>query len=101
VVRARPLEELLKVVRLALGGHLLALSLGSGHERVITPLLVLLLLRVVGGAFTGVVVPLCLALGPVKNCFDRLLARGMVVVMSWSSLVVLGRLCPSLWTRDS
>jgi len=40
------------------------------------PLLVLLV-GVVGGAFTGVLVPLHLALGAVKNCSDRLLTRGM------------------------
>ena len=28
-------------------------------------------------AFVGVLVPLCLALRAVKNCLDRLLARGM------------------------
>jgi hypothetical protein len=37
----------------------------------------LLLLRAVGGAFTGVLIPLGLALDMVKNRSDRLLARGM------------------------
>ena len=41
------------------------------------PLLVLLLVGAVGGTFAGVLVPLCLALGVVKNCPDRLLARGV------------------------
>ena len=37
----------------------------------------LLLVGAVRGAFAGILVPLCLALGAVKNCPDRLLARGM------------------------
>jgi hypothetical protein len=41
------------------------------------PLLVPLLLGVVGGVFTGILVPPYLALGAVKNRFDRLLARGV------------------------
>ena len=41
------------------------------------PLLVLLLARMVGGAFAGVLVPLSLAFEVVKNRPDRLLARGM------------------------
>ena len=40
-------------------------------------LLVLLVVRAVRGAFTGILVPLCLALGAVKNCPDRLLALGV------------------------
>jgi hypothetical protein len=43
IVWARSLEHLLKVVRGALGGRLLALALSSGHERVTRPWLVLLL----------------------------------------------------------
>ena len=53
------------------------LVVGSGHERALMPLLVLLLVRAVGGAFASVLVPLCLALGVVKNRADRLLARGV------------------------
>jgi len=30
-----------------------------------------------GGAFVSVLIPLCLALGAVKNCPDRLLSQGM------------------------
>ena len=41
------------------------------------PLLVLLFVGTVGGAIAGVLVPLCLALRAVKNCPDRLLARGV------------------------
>ena len=40
------------------------------------PLLVLLLVGAVGGAFAGVLVPFCLALGAVENRPDHL-ARGM------------------------
>ena len=39
-------------------------------------MLVLLLAGTVGGAFTGVLVSLCLAFEAVENCPDRLLARG-------------------------
>ena len=41
------------------------------------PLLVLLLDGTIGGAFTGVLVPLCLAFEAFKNRPDRLLARGV------------------------
>ena len=51
---------------------------GSSHERDLAPLLVLLLVGAVGGAFADVLVPLCLALGTIENHSDRLLARGMV-----------------------
>ena len=50
---------------------------GSVHEQVLTLLLVLLLIGVVGGAFVGVVVPLCLAFEAVEDRSDLLLARGM------------------------
>ena len=53
------------------------LAVGSGHEQALMPLLVLLLVGAVGGAFTGVLVPLCLALGAVEDSSDRLFARGM------------------------
>ena len=49
----------------------------SGHEQALTPLLVLLLVGAVGGAFTGILVRLCLAFGAVENRPDRLLARGV------------------------
>ena len=48
----------------------------SGHERALMPLLVLLLVGAVGGAFADVLVPLCLALRAVENRPDRLLTRG-------------------------
>ena len=41
------------------------------------PLLVLLFIRMVQGAFAGVLVPLCLAFEAVENRPYRLLARGM------------------------
>ena len=59
-----------------LGRLLTPLAVGSGHERALAPLLVLLLVGAARGAFIGVPVLLCLALGVVKNRFDRLLARG-------------------------
>ena len=59
------------------GGLLTPLVVDSSHERALVPLLVLLLVVAVGGAFVGVLIPLCLALGAVKNCPDHLLARGV------------------------
>ena len=56
-----PLEQLLKVIRGALRGLLTPPAIGGGHERALTPLLVLLLDGMVGGAFAGVLVPLRLA----------------------------------------
>ena len=53
------------------------LAVNSGHDRALAPLLVLLLVGAVGGAFAGILVPLCLALGAVKNRPDCLLARGV------------------------
>ena len=50
---------------------------GSDHERALVPLLVLLLTRTVGGTFTGVLIPFCLALEAVEDRSDRLLARGV------------------------
>ena len=60
-----------------LDGLLTPLAVCGGHERALALLLVLLFVGTVGGAFTGVLVPLCLALGAIKNCPDLLLARGM------------------------
>ena len=53
------------------------LAVGDSHERALVSLLILLLARAVGGAFTGVLVPLCLALEAVEDHPDCLLARGM------------------------
>ena len=77
MVRAWPFEQLLEVVWGTLGGLLIPLAVGSGHDRALVPLLVLLLVGAVGGTFIGVLIPLCLAFGVVKNCPNCLLARGM------------------------
>ena len=53
------------------------LAIGGNHEQALMPLLILLLARMVGGAFTDVLVPLCLALEAIEDRSDRLLARGM------------------------
>ena len=76
MVRTWPFEKLLEVVWGTLGGLLTPLAVGSGHERALMVLLVLLV-GAVGGTFTGVLVPLRVALGAIKNRSDRLLARGM------------------------
>ena len=49
----------------------------GGHERALTPLLVLPLDGTVGGAFAGVLIPLHLALKAVEDRSDCLLARGV------------------------
>ena len=59
-----------------LGGLLTPLAIGSGHERALAPLPVLLV-GAVGGAFAGVLIPLHFSLGMVKNCSNHLLTRGM------------------------
>ena len=50
---------------------------GSGHEQALTPLLILLLGRTMGGAFAGVLVLPRLALEAVEDRFDRFFTRGM------------------------
>ena len=77
MVRAWPFKQLLEVVRGTLGGLPTPLAVGSGHERALALLLVLLHVGAVGGAFAGVLIPLCLALGAVEDRSDRLLAQGM------------------------
>jgi hypothetical protein len=64
-------------------------------------LLIPVLLGAVGGTSVGVLIPLRLASGVVKNCSDRSSPEAWLVAMSRSSLVVLGRLCLSLWTSNS
>ena len=59
------------------GGLPAPLPVGGGHERALAPLLVLLLVGTVGGAFAGVHIPLHLAFEAVKNCPNCLLARGV------------------------
>ena len=51
---------------------------GSGHERALTLLLVLLLDGAVRGGFHGVLILLCLAFEAVKDRSGHFLARGMV-----------------------
>ena len=65
------------MIQSALRGHPTTPAVTGGHERALVPLLVLLLIGVVGGAFADVLVLLCLALGVVKNRPDRLLVRGV------------------------
>ena len=77
MVLAWPFEQLLKVVQGTLGGLSTPLTVGSSHERALVPLLVLLLVGMVGGAFISILIPLRLALGAVKNCPDHLLFRGV------------------------
>ena len=48
-------------------------SLSGGHERAPALFSVLLPIRTVGGAFVGVLVPLPLAFGEIKNCSNHLL----------------------------
>ena len=72
-----PFEQLLEVVWGTLSWLSTPLVVNSGHERALAPLLVLLRVGAVGGAFAGILVLLCLALGAVENCPDRLLAQGM------------------------
>ena len=67
MVRASPFEQLLEVDWGTLDGLLTPIAVGSGHERALMPLLVLLLVGVVGGAFVDVLVPLCLAFEAVEK----------------------------------
>ena len=77
MVRACPFEQLLEVVRGTLDRLLTPFAVGGGHERALTPLLVLLLDGTVGGAFTGVLIPFHLAVEVVENRPNHLLARGV------------------------
>ena len=77
MVREWFFEQLLKVVWGTLGRLLTPLAVGSGHERALMTLLVLLFVGVIGGTSASVLVPLCLVLGAVENRPDRLLARGV------------------------
>ena len=76
MVRASPFEQLLKVEWHTLSGLLTPLVVGSSHERALASLLVLLV-GAVGDAIVGVLIPLCLALGAVKNHLGHLLTRGV------------------------
>ena len=75
MVWAWPLEHFFKVVWSALRGLPATLAVGSGHERVIAPLLLILSFGgIVGDAFAGALVPPRLAVGTVEDCSDRLLS---------------------------
>ena len=77
MVWAWPFKQLLEVVQGTLCGLPTPLVVGGSHERALMSLHVLLLAGTVGGAFTGILVPLHLALEAVEDRSDRLLARGM------------------------
>ena len=77
MVWAWPFKQLLKVVRCTLHRLPTPLAVGSGHERALAPLLVLLLAWGIGGTFASILVPLRLALEAVKDRPDHLLARGV------------------------
>ena len=96
MVRAWPLEYLLKVVRSALRGLPATLLVGDGHERALAPLLVLLLIRAVGDTFTTSSSRFVLPLGRSKIAPTASLPKAWLVAMSRSSLVVHGPLRPSL-----
>ena len=57
----------------ALYGLSTTLAVGSGHERVLAPLLLVLPFGgTIGGVFAGAFVPPCLALEMIKDRSDRL-----------------------------
>ena len=75
VVWAWPLEHFFKVVRSAFCGLLATFMVGDGHERVVTPLLLILSLGgTVGGAFVGGLVLPRLAVDAVEDGSDRILS---------------------------
>ena len=77
MVWAWPFKQLLEELHDTFYGLLTSLAVGDGHERALVPLLALLLAGAVGGAFTGILDLICLALEPVEDHPDRLLAQGM------------------------
>ena len=75
MVRAWSLEHFFKVVWSALRGLPATLTVGSGHERVVAPLLHIFSFgRTVGGAFAGALVPPRLVIGMVEDHLGRFLA---------------------------
>ena len=75
MVWAWPLEHFFEVVWSALRGLPATLAVGSGHERVVAPLLLILSFGgTVRGAFAGALVPPCLAIGTVEDRSDCLLS---------------------------
>ena len=72
VVRARPFEHFFKVVWSALRTLSTTLAVSSAHERVLTPLLLILPFGgTIGGAFAGALIPPCLAFKTIEDCSDR------------------------------
>ena len=66
------------MVRSALRGILTTLMASSGHERVLTPLLLVLPFgRMIRGAFASTLVPPCLAFEAIEDRSDHLFARGV------------------------
>ena len=72
-----PFKQLLEVVQGTLCGLPTPLVVGGSHERALMSLHVLLLAGTVGGAFTGVFIPLRLAFEAVEDRSDHLLTRGV------------------------
>ena len=78
MVWAWPFEQLLKVVWGTLGGLPTTSLISGGHERALTPLLLVLLFGgTIGGAFAGVLVSPHLAIEVIEDGSDRFLARGV------------------------
>ena len=70
-----PSSIFFEVVRSALRGLPATFAVGSGHERVVALLLLILSFgETVGGAFAGVLVPPRLAVGAVEDGSNRLLS---------------------------
>ena len=65
------------MVQSALRGLPTTPSVDGGHEQALMPLLVLLLDRMVGGAFASVLILFCLSLETVEDHSDCLLAQGV------------------------
>ena len=73
VVRAQPFEHGFEVIWSALRRLPTTLAVSSDHERVITPLLLILPFGgTIGGAFAGTLVPPCLAFEAIEDRSDRL-----------------------------
>ena len=66
------------MVQSALHGLLTTLAVSNGHERALTPLLLVLLFGgMIGCAFTGILILPCLAIEAIKDCSDRFFVRGV------------------------
>jgi len=96
MVWAWTFEQLLKVVWGTLGGLLTPFAVGSGHERALVPLLVLLFIGAVGVPSSVSSSCFALPLGQSKIAPTASSPEAWLVAMSRSSLVVRGPLRPSL-----